>query len=125
MSDTIVWRDGLSEQGGYNRYGDSPYYTAPKGTEILVEHDWAGDYEFDMVVVWRDTTTGELRGAWDAGCSCPDPFADLTWDTMRPIREVDDLKPLVDATDEADWDGTDPGVADLKAAVHRALRDAA
>lgn len=121
------WRDGVPDEYGYDRYGESPYYSPEShGLVIVAEHDWAGDYEFEMVVVWRGPG-GELRAAYDTGCSCPTPFGDLTWDGMLPIRHADDLRPLVEKCDEYGggpaWDGTDPGVADLKAKVHRALRD--
>lgn len=80
--------------------------------------DEARRMEFDWRAMWTLRATG---------CSCPTPFGDLTWDGMRSIREVDDLRPLVERANEYGdgpmWDGTDPGVADLKAKVHRALRD--
>lgn len=116
-----AWKDGIPDEFGYDRYGDSPYYSPPEGTEILADYDWAGDYEFSKVVIWRRKETGELRAAYDSGCSCPTPFGDLTWEGMKPIREVDDLRSLVDKAYDVEWDGTDPGVAMLKAKVHKAL----
>ena len=119
------WSAGLPDEYGYDRYGDSPYYEPEKfGLEILAEHDWAGDYEFSQVCVWRHVETGELRAAADSGCSCPSPFGDLTWEGMAPIKRADDLRPLVESLYDAKWDGgADAGVADLKAKVHRALRE--
>lgn len=126
---TTTWRAGLPDDYGYDRCGRSPYYSPEShGLTIVAEHDWAGDYEFEMVVVWRNAD-GELRAAYDTGCSCPTPFGDLTWDGMLPIRSADDLRPLVEKLNEHGggqpaWCGTDEGVADLKAKVHRALREA-
>lgn len=120
----VVWRDGLPDGYGPDRDGESPYDNPEKhGLKIVAEHDWAGDYEFEKVVVWRSGETGELRAAYDTGCSCPTPFSDLTWDGMRSIRSPDDLRPLVERVYDVAWDGTDPGVAGLKAKVHRALRE--
>lgn len=80
-----AWKDGVPSEWGYNRYGESPYYSVPKGWSILVEHDWAGDWEFAMVVVWRNDQTGELRAAADSGCSCPTPFGDLELEDAKLI----------------------------------------
>lgn len=114
-----TWTDGLPDERGYARYG-----TAPDAFPILVDHDWAGPYEFEQLVVWRHPMTGELRAAADSGCSCPTPFGDLTWEGMKPIREVDDLRPLLESLYGApDWDDQDAGLADIKAKVHRHLRD--
>mgnify|MGYP001574457084 CR=1 FL=1 len=35
-------------------------------------------YEFSMVVVWEELNTGRLFWARDSGCSCADPFENLT-----------------------------------------------
>jgi hypothetical protein len=117
------WANGIPDEYGFDRYGESPYYNPEgAGLEVLAEHDWAGDYEFSQVVVWRHRETGELRAAADSGCSCPTPFGDLTWEGMKPIGEPDDLRSLVESLGVR-WDGVDEGVADLKAKVHRALRE--
>lgn len=124
-SEEPEWKDGRSSAWRY-REGQSPYYEPEMfGLEIVVSHDWAGSYEFDQVVVWRNSTTGELRAAYDSGCSCPTPFGNLTWEKMRPIKRVEDLRVLIDAPDyEGRFEGQDEGVAKIKAAVHRALRNA-
>lgn len=114
----ITWTNGVSSEFDFDRYETGAYDTSPPGTEILVEYDWAGDYEFDMIVVWRQVETGELRAAHDSGCSCPNPFAGLTWDGMLPIKEVSDLDELFRHTEGAE------GIAEIKAKVHRSLRDA-
>lgn len=127
MSETTTqWKDGLPDRYGYDRYGDSPAWNGIPGWSILVEVDWAGDYEFDSVVVWRNDETGELRAAADSGCSCPTPFGDLTLDGMKVIREIEDLRSLVevDEWDKGRLDGQTEQAAELKAKVHRALRDA-
>lgn len=132
------WKDGMiSHEGGYDRYGNGPYYETPEGWEVVTDQDWAGDYEFDQIVVWKNKETGELWAAWDSGCSCPTPFADLKLpDGALRIAEVDDLKSLVEQVSEYSWRGweaehnpdlklwesQDPKLAELKTAVHRALR---
>lgn len=116
----ITWTNGMPSEFGYDRYESGAYDTPPPGTEILVEYDWADDYEFNMIVVWRLIETGELRAAFDTGCSCPQPFAGLTWYEMLPIKKVADLDQLFQQTEVGDLD---EGVAEIKAKVHRALRD--
>lgn len=91
-----TWSNGEPDELGYDRYGDSPYYSPEKvGLEIVAELSDDESWEFNMVVVWRNAE-GELRGAWDAGCSCPTPFGDLTWEGMKPIRTLSDLDSLID-----------------------------
>lgn len=87
------WSGGFPDNYGYGRYGPSPH-SDPEwhGLTLVVVEDWAGDYEFSMVAVWE--RGGEVRAAYDEGCSCPSPFGDLTWDGMLPIRTVKDLDPL-------------------------------
>ncbi len=116
------WKDGIPDEWGYDRYESGAYDSPPIGTEILVECDWAGNWEFEKIVVWRNVENGELRAAYDAGCSCPNPFAGLTWDGMLPITEVADLNSLFKLLEPLVLDGNE-GVAEIKAKVHRALRD--
>lgn len=54
------------------------YYSPEKfNLEKVVEGDRSdGCYQFDLLVVWRDTKTGELYYGTDSGCSCPSPFED-------------------------------------------------
>ena len=102
-----------------------PWSDVPPGWEILAEHDWAGSYEFGMLVVWRNKQSGELRAASDSGCSCPIPFEDLEYDLSDAtlITEVDDLRPLLEEIDyyAPNWDALDVGLAEIKLAVGRAL----
>lgn len=49
------------------------------GLELVGEVDYSdGDYNFDLVAVWRDPKTGDWFYAEDSGCSCPSPFEDYT-----------------------------------------------
>lgn len=124
-ADTYGWKDGVSVDYSYDRYGDSPYYNPQDlGLEVLGDADVAGDYEFDMVVVWRDPQSGELFAAYDSGCSCPTPFSDLTRAGMKPIRAVEDLDSLIDELryDKPSPHADSPVVGALKSKVREALR---
>ena len=62
------------EQHGLTQYG---------------EVEFAGGYEFDLLVVWRDAE-GRFYYADDSGCSCPVPFelirrADITAATRDEV----------------------------------------
>lgn len=48
-------------------------------TVVGTAYDDSLSYEFDEFIVWRDTG-GSLRWASDSGCSCPEPFGDVTLD---------------------------------------------
>lgn len=52
------------------------YYDPQKlGFKLLAEIDYSdGNYCFDLLCVWQDLKTGELKWARDSGCSCPSPF---------------------------------------------------
>ena len=125
MSVDTVWERGVPDNYAFGRYGDSPYNYPPDGLEILVSHDWAGDWEFEMIVVWKHKDTGELRAAYDSGCSCPTPFGDLTWEKMLPVSEVDDLEPLFHKVFHDAYppkgEQTDPGRAEIRMKVAREL----
>ena len=124
---TQVWKDGLSNEGGYDRYGNSPYYTSdevlPEGWSLFDAVDvYDESYEFHLVAVWKDPD-GKLYGAADSGCSCPTPFADLTPDGMKPIGELGDLDPLFKSLHirEDDEDFKKASVLTFKGKVHRHL----
>lgn len=52
-----------------------PYYSPEAlSLEILCSKDIAGDYEFDMCVMWKHGPSGRLFYAFDSGCSCPTPY---------------------------------------------------
>lgn len=71
-----------------------PYHSPENyGLEIIGSIDWAGDYEYDMVVVWRRLEDGMFLWAQDSGCSCPTPFdthrvSDGIADGVEPIENL-------------------------------------
>ena len=57
------------------KFNENPYYSPEKcGLEIFDNIDTAGDYEFDMFVIWKKLDDGTLWWDTDSGCSCPSPF---------------------------------------------------
>lgn len=62
-------------------------YSEPEkfGLEVVGEVDPGEAYEFDTLVVWRETATGALLYGTDSGCSCPTPFEDMGRDDLTPI----------------------------------------
>jgi len=77
---------------GYN----NPYYGPEKmGLEIVAELNPAMSYEFDMVLVWKETKSGNLYWAADAGCSCPTPFEDYTSVELLNKFNYEDIKQAV------------------------------
>jgi hypothetical protein len=79
---------------GENVY-DSP---ANYGLTIVGDVEWEyGSYEFDMTVVFRDTS-GNLYIGDDAGCSCPSPFEDHTSIAdLEKVAGVNELKAALEA----------------------------
>ncbi len=70
---------------------DGHIYCNPEsfGLRIFAEtRNEAMDYAFSMFVVWQDAA-GQLFWAEDAGCSCPDPFEDIT--------EIEQLNTIIGA----------------------------
>ncbi len=57
-------------------WGQDSIYNSPDryALELIGSVDTGGSYEFDIFAVFRDTRTGDLFTASDAGCSCPSPF---------------------------------------------------
>lgn len=55
-------------------------YASPRlhGLRAVLSVDWAGDYEFSMLVVWYHAESGRYYWGTDSGCSCPSPFEDAT-----------------------------------------------
>ena len=49
--------------------GNLYYYPEKSGLEIFESVDTAGDYEFDMFVVWRKLDDNTLFYGTDSGCS--------------------------------------------------------
>jgi hypothetical protein len=67
-----------------------PYQNPEKyGLESVGTVDWGGNYEFDMIVVWKRLEDGALLWAQDAGCSCSAPFeAHSLTDGIEPIVDL-------------------------------------
>jgi hypothetical protein len=56
-------------------FTDNPYYYPEKcGLEILWSIDTAGDYEFDIFIIFKKIDDNTLWWDSDSGCSCPSPF---------------------------------------------------
>ena len=76
--------------------GNLYYYPEKSGLEIFESVDTAGDYEFDMFVVWRKLDDNTLFYGTDSGCSWPTPFEDFTLDenvnkiTIETFQNFDD-----------------------------------
>ena len=73
------------------------------GLKVFAEVDNpALDYQFSMFVVWQDAE-GNLFYAEDDGCSCPDPFEDITGiEELNTIIGADGLQAFFDAL--TSWD---------------------
>lgn len=53
--------------------------------------EWSGEaYEFDETCVFESKETGMLFYAEDAGCSCPSPFENTTFEKLTPILRLQD-----------------------------------
>lgn len=64
--------------------GNIYYDPSDFGLEVVGEIERSdGCYQFDMVVVWKQTR-GKYWIGQDSGCSCPSPFEDVT-----DINELD------------------------------------
>lgn len=99
-------------------------YFSPKnyGLTEIAEFDTADDWEFDMVVVWRDGE-GKLWAAHDSGCSCPTPFEDHTFPTdFVEVRALTDLDPLIAEAREHSDHSQPNDLPDFKRKVREALK---
>lgn len=74
------------------------YYSPEKfGLRVIGEAEFSsGSYEFDTVVLWRDTETGAFYTAQDSGCSCPMPFEAIGREQMTRIERLQDLLDYLD-----------------------------
>lgn len=81
-----------------NPWSDIYYDPNAVGLSLLAEVDlYDHAYEFDLVCVWIDDK-GNLYGAADSGCSCPQPFEGVTQlGDLVEIREESDVRALVDS----------------------------
>ena len=61
---------------------ETPY---KRWLEIVVRHDFAGSYEFDEVIIFRDQA-GQLLAGHDSGCSCPIPWENMGVPDLTPVR---------------------------------------
>lgn len=69
-------------------YDENVYYHPEKhDLEKVLEGDRSsGDYEFDILCIWRGMNDKKLYYATDSGCSCPSPFEDHNGlDSLTPI----------------------------------------
>ena len=65
----------------------NPYYSPEKCGLVQVDQiEEEPDYDFNMLIVWRDKASRKLFWDQDAGCSCPSPFED--------VRRLSDLTTL-------------------------------
>jgi len=74
---------------------DSNPYSSPQnvGLEIIGTLDASEAYEFDILLVVRDTATGRVYLDTDSGCSCPAPFENVnSLSDMQEIRSVEDYR---------------------------------
>lgn len=64
------------------------------GLTIIAELAKPPNYDFDMVVLWRDRD-GKVLGGHDSGCSCPTPFEDHQVSDLVEVGGESDLRQLV------------------------------
>lgn len=66
------------------------YHPEQSGLETVGEVSWGEDYEFDLIVVWRDVASGGFYWAQDAGCSCPTPFEGFSVENegLKPVESL-------------------------------------
>ena len=68
-------------------FNENPYYSPEKcGLEIIDELAKEQNYDFAMIIVWKDQLTGKLFWDSDSGDSCPTPFEE--------VRNLSDLTEL-------------------------------
>jgi hypothetical protein len=79
---------------------DGTIYYNPEqlGLKVFAEiSNLALDYEFSMFIVWQDAE-GNLFYGEDSGCSCPEPFQDVTGvEDLNTIIGADGLQAFFDA----------------------------
>ena len=71
-------------------------YSDPEkfGLELVADHDFAGDYEFNQVLLFKDSS-GRFLVAHDAGCSCPTPFENVGIDDLVEVHSIVDVAQFV------------------------------
>lgn len=68
----------------------STIYSNPEefGLEIVDSWDFSDQsYQFDLRVVWRVKSTGNLLTGRSSGCSCPEPFENMGRDSLLPASK--------------------------------------
>jgi hypothetical protein len=83
-------------------YDDNIYYSPEKfGFATVGEIDWSsGYYEFNITLVLRRISDGQLFYANDRGCSCPSPFE---------THKLEDLVPCTSQEFQAHLESCLPG----------------
>ena len=101
----------------------SGVYYSPEtyGLETVAELDLSEpNYSFDLLVVWKRLSDGQLLYGTDSGCSCPSPFegvgvgdlAEFSWTAIEAI--------IAEATDDRWRDSPDASaVAAFKETIRR------
>lgn len=55
------------------------------------------DWDFDILLVVKDTQSGQVYAATDSGCSCPIPFEDHKYpNDFIHVRSWQDVKDILD-----------------------------
>lgn len=98
------------------------YYNPEKsGLTTVGEIEAGGGYDFDTFVIFRDNGTGRLWWAEDAGCSCPTPFEDVSFeDGLHELFSVTELHAALrkwcgDGSCRPEFTGAEVGYLILKA----------
>lgn len=98
-------------------YIHAGYMKMPEDWTCLGEYEMADEpYEFGLIALWRDAY-GNLRAAYDEGCSCPTPFEGFTPADFREIRKPEDIEPLFSTYHKSRH------VNDMRSLVRRLLRE--
>jgi len=76
------------------------------------------DYNFDILLVQRDTSTGKFYVNADSGCSCPSPFEDFTTKESlgTPLTAHEAVSKIIDTCNkfgEDRWSGYKPNPSEL------------
>jgi hypothetical protein len=79
---------------------DLYYHPEHHGLEEVLEFDaHNAPWEFSLLWVVRETSTGKLYAATDEGCSCPVPFEDHTFPTdFTEVRSYSDVRELYNSS---------------------------
>lgn len=99
------------------------YYNPEKlGFQTVDSLETKGEsYQFDIVLVLRDVTTGEHFWCQDSGCSCPTPFENHSRESLERLT-LDNWGYFENTVKSScqDWNGVDS--SDFLRTVERSLR---